>query len=59
MDRPAPQYHFDGEEFRPFTYDDLVRLMERVRYMCWEVELAKYAHSFPLNHCWEEVPNGQ
>lgn len=31
MDRPVPQCHFDGEEFRPFTYEDLLTLLETVR----------------------------
>lgn len=33
MDRPVPQYHFDGEEFRPFTYDDLLEVLGKVREM--------------------------
>lgn len=50
----------DGQvaEEHVLTYASMVRLMERVRETCWQVETAKYAHAFPLNHSWEEAPNG-
>jgi hypothetical protein len=51
----------DGQidETHVLTHDALVSLMDRVREMCWQVEMAKYAHAFPLNHVWEVGPNGK
>lgn len=51
----------DGQidETHVLTHEALVSLMDRVSRTCWQVETAKYAHAFPLNHSWEEVPDGQ